>query len=96
MGIGKIVTALAIPSVMAIPETGKIAQASKQGKTAKQVLNSIVNIGKYFAIPAAMTIIPGGIAATALFTVAGNFILPSLIPDLDVNKDSNQSLSRLA
>jgi len=89
-----ILSALAIPALMSTQEIGKVSNAAKQGKTTKQLFNSAINVGKYFAIPAALALLaPASIATATVLSVAGNFVLPGLIPDLDVSKDENHKLS---
>jgi len=89
-----ILSVLAMPALMSTQEIGKVSNAAKQGKTTKQLFNSAVNVGKYFAIPAALVLLaPASVASATILAIAGNFVLPALIPDLDVDHDENHKLS---
>lgn len=77
-------------ALMGIPEIGKISAASKKGHTAKQIFGSVINVGKWSAIPAAIALFnPVGVAACAAAGIAG-FVLPDLIPDLDFSGEKSE------
>ena len=83
-----------LTSLFALPEIPKIKAAAKEGKGLEQTLGSVVNFGKWMAIPALITCAlnpVGGVACLAA-GLAG-FIAPSLIPEIDVLEKKDQGLS---
>lgn len=97
MGIGAKLLKFGLPAAFLVPEVGKVQNASKEGKTFQQILGSTVNFGKWMAIPAALAMCnPVSVAAATAVGVAG-FVLPTLIPDIDVaeKKEGGQGFSLL-
>jgi len=93
MGIGAKALGLGLTGLFIYPEIGKVQNAAKEGKALKQVLGSTINFGKWMAIPAALAMAnPVTIVGAAAVGLAG-FVLPSLIPEIDVTENSHQGLS---
>lgn len=91
------IEALALNGAMALfSEGGKMSKAVQQGKTAKQLLGSTVNFGKWLAVPAALALLnPVSVVAATAVGVAG-FVLPNFIPEIDfTDKKEGQNLSLL-
>lgn len=97
MGIGAKALGLGMSGLFIYPEIGKVKNAAKEGKTFQQILGSTVNFGKWMAIPAALAMCnPVSVAAATAVGIAG-FILPTLVPDIDVaeKKEEGQGFSLL-
>ena len=96
MGLGGKTITLGVTGLMVLPEVEKLSKASKQGKLGKQILASVLNVGKWGAIPAVLALAnPITVLPCALAGLAG-FVLPELIPDIDVTEEKGQGLSKLA
>lgn len=95
MGIGSKALGLGLTGLFIYPEIGKVQNAAKEGKALKQVLGSTVNFGKWMAIPALLAMTnPVTVVGAATVGLAG-FILPSLVPEIDVAEKKNQGFSLL-
>ncbi len=95
MGIGAKALSLGLTGLFIYPEIGKVQNAAKEGKALKQVLGSTVNFGKWLTIPALLAMTnPVSVAGAAAVGLAG-FVLPSLIPEIDVAENKHQGFSLL-
>lgn len=95
MGIGAKALGLGITGLFIYPEIGKVKNAAKEGKALTQVLGSTVNFGKWMAIPTVLAMTnPVTVVGAAAIGLAG-FVLPSLIPEIDVAENKHQGFSLL-
>ena len=95
MGIGAKALGLGLTGLFIYPEIGKVQNAAKEGKAFKQVLGSAVNFGKWMAVPAALAMTNPVTAVGAAAVGIAGFILPNLIPDIDVAENKHQGFSML-
>ena len=96
MGIwGKTIT-LGLTGVSCLPEVGKLKKAATQGKLGKQLLGSVLNIGKWAAVAAVIGLANPVTVIPCLLAGVSAFALPGFIKDIDVTKDSAQESGLVA
>ena len=76
----------------AFMEKDKVCRAAKAGKLTEQLFGSVWNVAKWSAIPAVLAVCnPAGAAACSALALA-SFILPSIIPEVDVTENDGNGV----
>ncbi len=97
MGLGSKILGLGLTGAFAIPEYGKLSKAAKKGKLKEQIFGSVINVGKWSAIPALIALTNPVSGTAVVATGLAGLILPELIEDIDVTKKKkSQGISGLA